>query len=135
MMFAMATNHVTCVLFCKKTTARWGICGRTIWIHLLNTFLKILRNNWVYLKQKIKSQLMYVINMFSNIKSKFQSPYYRPCGLMDKASASGAEDCGFESHQGRIIFDYYDIWTNIIILKFNVEILGDYFKCKTLIRS
>ena len=24
-----------------------------------------------------------------------------PCGLMDKASASGAGDCGFESHQGR----------------------------------
>ena len=26
---------------------------------------------------------------------------HRPCGLMDKASVSGAEDCGFESHQGR----------------------------------
>lgn len=25
-----------------------------------------------------------------------------PCGLMDKALASGAKDCGFESHQGRI---------------------------------
>ena len=24
-----------------------------------------------------------------------------PCGLMDKALASGAKDCGFESHQGR----------------------------------
>ena len=23
-----------------------------------------------------------------------------PCGQMDKASVSGAEDCGFESHQG-----------------------------------
>lgn len=27
-----------------------------------------------------------------------------PCGLMDKASASGAGDCGFESHQGRYFF-------------------------------
>ena len=27
----------------------------------------------------------------------------RPCGLMDKALASGAKDCGFESHQGRLI--------------------------------
>ena len=26
-----------------------------------------------------------------------------PCGLMDKASVSGTEDCGFESHQGRNI--------------------------------
>ena len=26
-----------------------------------------------------------------------------PCGLMDKASVSGAEDCGFESHQGRLL--------------------------------
>lgn len=24
-----------------------------------------------------------------------------PCGLMDKALASGAKDYGFESHQGR----------------------------------
>ena len=29
-----------------------------------------------------------------------------PCGLMDKASASGAGDCGFESHQGRFFFFY-----------------------------
>ncbi len=31
------------------------------------------------------------------------TPHFRrgPCGLMDKALASGAKDCGFESHQGR----------------------------------
>ena len=28
----------------------------------------------------------------------------RSVGLMDKASASGAEDCGFESHRGRFCF-------------------------------
>ena len=44
----------------------------------------------------------------------------RPCGLMDKASASGAEDCGFESHQGRIIFlwSFWLKYTMIIIMSF-----------------
>uniref|UniRef100_A0A1I7YZQ4 Uncharacterized protein n=1 Tax=Steinernema glaseri TaxID=37863 RepID=A0A1I7YZQ4_9BILA len=27
-----------------------------------------------------------------------------PCGLKEKASVSGAEDCGFESRQGPIFF-------------------------------
>ena len=31
----------------------------------------------------------------------------RPCGLMDKASASGAGDCGFESHQGRFVCCFF----------------------------
>jgi hypothetical protein len=30
--------------------------------------------------------------------------YIWPCGLMDKAPASGAGDCKFESYQGRIYF-------------------------------
>ena len=30
--------------------------------------------------------------------------YYCPSGQMDKASVSGAEDCGFESHLGCRIF-------------------------------
>ena len=36
------------------------------------------------------------------MKSKGTHRHPCPCGLMDKASASGAEDCGFESHLGRL---------------------------------
>ena len=32
---------------------------------------------------------------------------------MDKASASGAEDCGFESHQGRTPFFCFNYFSNI----------------------
>ena len=39
----------------------------------------------------------------------------RPCGLMDKAPASGAGDCGFKSHQGRsfsIIYYNFSFFLN-----------------------
>ena len=36
-----------------------------------------------------------------------------PCGLMDKASVSGAEDCGFESHQGRIFCKCMGIYVSV----------------------
>ena len=37
-----------------------------------------------------------------------------PSGLMDKASASGAGDCGFESHLGRVYFPFQASYSNTL---------------------
>lgn len=46
----------------------------------------------------------------------------RPCGLMDKASASGAGDCGFESHQGRIFIPFFFFFSNKFLLFYNYNL-------------
>ena len=53
-----------------------------------------------------------------------------PCGLMDKASASGAGDCGFESHQGRFVCTFFSSYT-IKFFFFSHLFIGVYFECLT----
>lgn len=54
------------------------------------------RNLWTYLIRPL-TKYVYII---------------RHCGLMDmdKASASGAKDCGIESHQGRLVFWHFKLY-------------------------
>lgn len=58
---------------------------------------------------------MIAINLFKYNKFNNVRDGRGPCGLMDKASASGAEDCRFESCQGRSLFSTKDYVNNGII--------------------
>ena len=47
------------------------------------------------------SSLFMVVNVHSTIRKTIWPYRLRPCGLMDKASDFGSEDCRFESCHGR----------------------------------